>query len=58
VLGVALASQLVGTLISLVLAILVGETLPLAADVPWSIAGGLTGGSGSSRCIAGLPLVG
>ena len=53
-LGVALASQLVGTLISLVLAIFVGETLPLPADVPWSIAGGVTGGIGIVALYRGL----
>jgi drug/metabolite transporter (DMT)-like permease len=46
VLGVVLASQLVGAALALILAVVRGETMPLPADVPWSIAGGLTGGIG------------
>lgn len=42
VLGVALVSQLVGMVLALILAIVRGETMPLPADIPWSLAGGAT----------------
>lgn len=54
VLGVVLVSQLVGTAIALVLALVRGETLPLPADIPWSIAGGLSGGIGIVALYRGL----
>ena len=46
VLGVVLVSQLVGTVLALLLAVVRGETMPLPTDLPWSVAGGLTGGIG------------
>jgi drug/metabolite transporter (DMT)-like permease len=54
VLGVVLVSQVVGTVLALVLAILRGETMPLPSDVPWSLAGGLTGGVGIAALYRGL----
>jgi len=54
VLGVVLVSQLVGTVIALVMAIVRGETMPLPADLPWSVAGGLTGGIGIVALYRGL----
>ncbi|MDO8483478.1 MAG: DMT family transporter [Candidatus Limnocylindrales bacterium] len=54
VLGVVLVSQLVGTAIALVLALVRGETMPLPADIPWSIAGGLSGGIGIVALYRGL----
>lgn len=44
--GVVLGSQLVGTVIALVLAVGRGETAPLPADLAWSVLGGLAGGIG------------
>ncbi len=54
VLGVVLISQLVGTSIALILAVILGETLPLPADIPWSLAGGLCGGVGIVALYRGL----
>jgi drug/metabolite transporter (DMT)-like permease len=54
VLGVVLVSQLVGTVLALILAVARGETMPLASDVPWSVAGGLTGGVGIVALYRGL----
>jgi uncharacterized membrane protein len=54
VLGVVLVSQLVGTVLALILAVARGETMPLASDVPWSICGGLTGGVGIVALYRGL----
>lgn len=54
VLGVVLVSQLVGTVIALILAVLRGETLPLPTDVPWCVAGGLSGGVGIVALYRGL----
>jgi uncharacterized membrane protein len=54
VLGVVLVSQLVGMALALVLAVARGETMPLPADLPWSIAGGLTGGIGIVALYRGL----
>ena len=53
-LGVVLVSQLVGTVFALVLAVLRGETLPLPSDVPWSVAGGVSGGVGIVALYRGL----
>ena len=39
--GVVLASQLVGTVVALVLAVVRGESAPLPADVAWSVVAGL-----------------
>jgi drug/metabolite transporter (DMT)-like permease len=52
--GVVLASQLVGTVVALALALIRGESLPLTADIGWSIAGGLAGGIGISALYQGL----
>ncbi len=52
--GVVLASQLIGTLVALGLAVVRGEGLPLPADVAWSIVGGLAGGVGISALYQGL----
>lgn len=52
--GVVLASQLVGTVVALGLAVIRGESLPTATDVGWSVAGGLTGGIGISALYQGL----
>jgi drug/metabolite transporter (DMT)-like permease len=54
VLAVVLVSQLVGIVIALVLAIVRGETMPLASDVPWSILGGVGGGIGIVALYHGL----
>ena len=54
VLGVVLVSQLVGTVLALVMAVVRGETMPLLADLPWSILGGLTGGIGIVALYRGL----
>jgi drug/metabolite transporter (DMT)-like permease len=53
-LAVVLVSQLVGTVISLVVALIRGETLPLLSDIPWSVLGGLTGGIGIVALYRGL----
>ncbi len=52
--GVVLASQLVGTLVALGLAVARGESLPSTADVGWSVAAGLAGGIGISALYQGL----
>jgi len=52
--GVVLASQLVGTVVALVLAVLRGESAPLPADLGWSVVGGLAGGIGISALYQGL----
>lgn len=54
VLGVVLVSQLVGTVLALGMAVVRGETMPLASDLPWSIAGGVTGGIGIVALYRGL----
>lgn len=54
VLTVVLVSQVVGTVIAFVLAILRGETMPLPSDVPWSIVGGIGGGIGIVALYRGL----
>lgn len=54
VLGVVLVSQLVGAAIALVFALVRGETMPLPADIPWSIAGGVSGGVGMVALYRGL----
>jgi drug/metabolite transporter (DMT)-like permease len=51
-----MVSQLVGTVLALVLAIVRGETMPLPEDLPWSIAGGLTGGIGIVALYRGLAI--
>jgi drug/metabolite transporter (DMT)-like permease len=53
-LAVVLVSQLVGTVISLAVAFLRGETMPLPSDIPWSVFGGLTGGIGIVALYRGL----
>jgi drug/metabolite transporter (DMT)-like permease len=52
--GVVLASQLVGTIVALALAIARGESPPSTADLGWSIGGGLAGGIGISALYQGL----
>jgi drug/metabolite transporter (DMT)-like permease len=54
VLGLVLASQLVGMVLAVGMAIVRGETLPLATDLPWSVAGGLTGAVGIVALYHGL----
>ena len=56
VLGVVLVSQLVGAMVALVLAWLRGETMPLPADVPLSIVGGVLGGIGIVALYRGLAI--
>lgn len=52
--GVVLASQLVGTAVALILAVVRGESAPLPADIAWSVVGGLAGGIGISALYQGL----
>lgn len=52
--GVVLASQLVGTVVALALAVVRGESPPSGADIGWSVAGGLAGGIGISALYQGL----
>ncbi|MGZ8437780.1 MAG: EamA family transporter [Candidatus Limnocylindrales bacterium] len=52
--GVVLASQLVGTAVALILAVVRGETAPSPADLGWSVCGGLCGGIGISALYQGL----
>jgi uncharacterized membrane protein len=52
--GVVLASQLVGTVVALALALVRGESAPSPADIGWSVAGGLSGGIGISALYQGL----
>jgi uncharacterized membrane protein len=52
--GVVLASQLVGMVAALALAVVRGESAPLPADVAWSVLGGLAGGIGISALYQGL----
>jgi drug/metabolite transporter (DMT)-like permease len=52
--GVVLASQLVGSVVALLLAVGRGESAPLPADVGWSVVGGLAGGVGISALYQGL----
>jgi drug/metabolite transporter (DMT)-like permease len=54
VLAVVLISQLVGTVLAFVLAIVRGETLPLPSDVPWCLMGGIGGGIGIVALYHGL----
>jgi drug/metabolite transporter (DMT)-like permease len=54
VLAVVLVSQVVGTVIALAMAVVRGETLPLASDVPWCVLGGITGGIGIVALYHGL----
>ena len=49
-----LASQLVGTAVALILAVVRGETAPSPADLSWSVCGGLCGGIGISALYQGL----
>ena len=49
-----LASQLVGTVVALGLAVVRGESLPSAEDVGWSVTAGLMGGIGISALYQGL----
>ena len=49
-----LASQLVGTAVALILAVVRGETAPSPADLGWSVCGGLCGGIGISALYQGL----
>lgn len=55
-LGVALVSQLIGMVLALVLGIVRGETMPLPSDIPWSLAGGVTGGIGIVALYRGLAI--
>jgi len=52
--GVVLASQLVGAMVALALAVVRGESPPSAVDVAWSVAAGLAGGIGISALYQGL----
>lgn len=52
--GVVLASQLAGTVVALILAIVRSESAPLPADVGWSVVGGLAGGIGITALYQGL----
>jgi drug/metabolite transporter (DMT)-like permease len=54
--GVVLVSQLVGMAVSLVLAILRGESAPLPADFGWAVLGGLAGAIGISALYQGLAI--
>jgi drug/metabolite transporter (DMT)-like permease len=54
--GVVLASQLVGTVVALALALVRAESAPTAADVGWSVCGGLAGGIGISALYQGLAI--
>jgi drug/metabolite transporter (DMT)-like permease len=54
VLSVVLVSQVVGMVIAFVLAIVRGETMPLPADVPLSLFGGVAGGIGIVALYHGL----
>lgn len=54
--GVVLGSQLVGTVVALVLAVVRGERAPLPADLAWSVLGGLAGGIGISALYQGLAI--
>lgn len=54
VLAVVMVSQVVGAVIALSLGLLRGETMPLPADVPWSVAGGVAGGLGIVALYRGL----
>jgi drug/metabolite transporter (DMT)-like permease len=54
VLGVVIVSQLVGAVIALALAFIRGETMPLPADVPLSLFGGVVGGIGIVALYRGL----
>jgi drug/metabolite transporter (DMT)-like permease len=54
VLSVVLVSQVVGMVIAFVLAIVRGETMPLPADVPLSLFGGIAGGIGIVALYHGL----
>lgn len=56
ILGVVLVSQVVGTAIAFVLALGLGETLPLPGDIPWSISGGILGGLGILALYRGLAI--
>jgi drug/metabolite transporter (DMT)-like permease len=56
VLGVVLVSQLVGAVLALILAFLRGETMPLPADIPYSIFGGIVGGIGIVALYRGLAI--
>jgi drug/metabolite transporter (DMT)-like permease len=54
VLAVVLVSQVVGTVVAAGIAIVVGETLPPASDIPWCILGGVGGGIGIVALYHGL----
>jgi drug/metabolite transporter (DMT)-like permease len=56
VLGVVLVSQLVGAAIALVAGFVRGEMMPLPADIPLSIFGGLVGGIGIVALYQGLAI--
>jgi drug/metabolite transporter (DMT)-like permease len=51
---VVLVSQVVGAVIAVALAVVRGESVPLASDVPWCIAGGISGGIGIVALYHGL----
>lgn len=54
VLAVVLMSQVVGTVIALIIAVLRGETMPLPSDIPLSVFGGVSGGIGIVALYHGL----
>lgn len=55
-LGVVLVSQLVGAVIALAAGVVRGETMPLPADIPLSIFGGVVGGIGIVALYRGLAI--
>ena len=55
VFGVVLVSQVVGMTIAAVIALAIGETGPLTADVVWSVLAAWPAGSGSPRCTTASP---
>ena len=54
VFGVALISQVVGMVVSVGLTVLRNEGMPSAADVGWSVLGGIAGGVGITSLYRGL----
>src|SRR4249919_2884871 len=54
VFGVVLVSQVVGMTIALILALGVGETVPLTEDVAWSALAAMAGGIGITALYHGL----
>lgn len=54
ILGIVLASQVVGAAAAAILFVIRGEPLPVPADVGWAVVGGLTGGLGITALYQGL----